>query len=207
MKSPLLLFVGLSVATHATLLAWQGIVTEPSTRGRQIQVSLLSGKRQVTVSASRPSDSGSTSGKSTEQLVPSSVIAAHPDNRWNSKRQDPGSRDKKSTSIASLPQKAATPSSGEQISLEIHRLLAARFTYPPLALIQGYQGRVLVAVSIEANGKIARATLAHSSGYRILDLAAIESVLAIRRVPQLQQWLRGRSISINVPVDYRLIET
>jgi len=86
-------------------------------------------------------------------------------------------------------------------------LLAASFAYPPLALRLGYQGQVLVAVAIEADGNIASATLARSSGHRILDLAAIESVLAIRHAPQLQQWLRGRSISINVPVTYRLIET
>jgi TonB family protein len=203
MKSPLLVFLGLSVATHATLLTWHDVATDLPTRGQQIQVSLLSGERQVTVSASRPGDNGSSSKKSVEQEVPS---AATVDQRI-SNGHDPNVGDKESASIASLPQQAVTPLSGEQISQEIHRLLAARFTYPPLALRQGYQGQVLVAVSIEANGKIASATLARSSGYRILDLAAVESVLAIHRVPQLQQWLRGRSISINVPVDYRLIET
>ena len=203
MKSPLLVFLGLSVATHATLLVWHGVATDMSTRGQQIQVSLLSGDRQVTVNASRPGDNGSSSNKPAKQETPSSAAAAHS----SSNKHDPGAREKASGSIASVVQQAVTPASGEKISQELHRLLAARFIYPPLALRLGYQGQVLVAVSIEANGKIASVTLARSSGFRILDLAAVESVLAIHRAPQLQQWLRGRSISINVPVDYRLIET
>lgn len=203
MKSPLLIFLGLSVGAHATLLTWHGVANDVSTRGQQIQVSLLSGKRQVTISASRPGEGDSFSGKSAERKAPASSGAVHRD----SHEHDADDQGKKPASTASLPQQAVTPSSGEQISKEIHRQLAARFIYPPLALRYGYQGKVLVAISIEANGKIANATLARSSGYRILDLAAIKSVLAIRRVPQLQQWLRGRSISINVPVDYRLIET
>ena len=203
MKSPLLVFLGLSVTTHAALLVWHGVATDMSTRGQQIQVSLLSGDRQVTVNASRPGDNGSSSNKPAKQETPSSAAAAHS----SSNKHDPGAREKASGSIASVVQQAVTPASGEKISQELHRLLAARFIYPPLALRLGYQGQVLVAVSIEANGKIASVTLARSSGFRILDLAAVESVLAIHRAPQLQQWLRGRSISINVPVDYRLIET
>ena len=203
MKSPLLAFLGLSVTTHAALFAWHGVATDMSTRGQQIQVSLLSGDRQVTVNASRPGDNGSSSNKPAKQETPSSAAAAHS----SSNKHDLGAREKESESVASVAQQAITPSSGENISQELHRLLAARFIYPPLALRLGYQGQVRVAVSIEANGEIASVTLARSSGFRILDLAAVESVLAIHRAPQLQQWLRGRSISINVPVDYRLIET
>ena len=207
MKSPLLVFLGLSVTTHAALIAWHGVATDMSTRGQQIQVSLLSGERQVTISASHPGDNGSSINKPTKQEVPVPRTVAQRNSHLNNRQHDSGAYDKETASIASLPQQAVTPASGEKISQEIHRLLAARFIYPPLALRLGYQGQVLVAVSIEANGKIASVTLARSSGFRILDLAAVESVLAIHRAPQLQQWLRGRSISINVPVDYRLIET
>lgn len=202
MKSPLLIFLGISVATHTALLAWHGVATDLLSRGQQIQVSLLSGERQVTVNASRHGNDGNSGNKTAEKETANPAAVAQP----NSNKHDSGSRDKDSASVASLPQRAVTPSSGEKISREIHRLLAARFTYPPLALRQGYQGLVLVTVSIEPNGKITGVTLARSSGYRILDLAAVESVLAIHRAPQLQQWLRGRSISINVPVNYRLIE-
>jgi len=203
MKSPLLMFIGLSVAAHATLFAWHGMTSDRNTSGQQIQVSLLSGERQVTVSASRSADAGRASNKSVEQASPTPAAAiSRSSNEGNS-----GAASSKTPSVASLPQQAVTPSSGEQVSQEMHRLLAARFAYPPLALRLGMQGQVLVAVSIEANGTIASATLARSSGHRILDLAAIESVRAIHRAPQLQQWLRGRSISINVPVTYRLIET
>jgi TonB family protein len=203
MKTPLLVFLGLSVTTHAALIAWHGVATDLATRGQQIQVSLLSGERRVTISAGRPGDKSSSSNKPAEKEAPPSAVVAHSSNS----KHGPGTREKESESIASVAQQSVTPASGEKISHEIHSLLAARFIYPPLALRLGYQGQVLVAVLIEANGKIASVTLARSSGFRILDLAAVESVLAIHRAPQLQQWLRGRSISINVPVDYRLIET
>jgi len=203
MKSPLLIFLGLSVTAHAAMFAWHGVATDWATRGQQIQVSLLSGERQVTVSASRPADAGKADNKSDEQAspVPATAISG------NNDEGDTGNANSKTASAASRSQQAVTPSSGEQVSREMHRLLAAQFAYPPLALRQGLQGQVLVAVSIEANGTIANAKLARSSGHRILDLAAVKSVRAIRRAPQLQQWLRGRSISINVPVTYRLIET
>jgi len=203
MKSPLLIFAGLSIATHAAILTWHGVAIDQSTSGQQIQVSLLSGERQVTVSTSRAADAGGPSNKAAEKASPAPVIAT----RRNNHEGDTGTKHSETASVASVPQQAVTPSSGEHISQEIHRLLAASFAYPPLALRLGYQGQVLVAVAIEADGNIASATLARSSGHRILDLAAIESVLAIRHAPQLQQWLRGRSISINVPVTYRLIET
>jgi len=201
-KSTTLVFLGLSVAAHGALFSFHGAPNTISTKGRQLQVSLLAGERQLTTTASRASDPGgsvSHSNIKTESVPTSSDTAGKSRNKASRYRDN-------SASEASISKLATTPLSGDRISRVIHHLLTAKFIYPPLALRQGYQGQVMVTVSIQADGEITDVTVAHSSGYRILDLAAVKSVQAIHRAPQLRQWLRGQTISINVPVIYRLVE-
>jgi periplasmic protein TonB len=55
--------------------------------------------------------------------------------------------------------------------------------YPPLALRRGYQGRVVVNFTVGESGAILEATLGRSSGYAILDEAALNAVLQHWRFP------------------------
>lgn len=78
------------------------------------------------------------------------------------------------------------------------------FYYPMLARQQGWQGHVLLAFAVEANGVISHAHIASGSGYPILDESALEALQAVQFVPQADQWLNGRRIELNLPVEYRL---
>lgn len=199
----LLSFAVLSAATHVLLLAALGALDgqQPAqVNGQQLQVSLLSGETQASASATSQAGGGSGPRKPAE-IASEPVDMGRHDKAGQGINRSASTNENDSRVIA-----AANPASGDRVTIEIKRILAANFIYPPIALARGYQGRVIVRVDIESDGRISNARLHRSSGYNTLDLAAIASIRGIRQAPQLQQWLRGSRISINVPVVYRLIE-
>ena len=46
-----------------------------------------------------------------------------------------------------------------------------------------------------------------SSGYRILDKAAVKSVRHIAALPEASPWLQGQSIDVILPVIYKLTDS
>lgn len=76
-------------------------------------------------------------------------------------------------------------------------------SYPALARRRGYQGRVVVRVSVQANGGVGSAVVTQSSGHNILDEAALEAVRQWRFRPAQRA---GRSVNatLDVPVVFQL---
>jgi protein TonB len=109
---------------------------------------------------------------------------------------------------------AVTASSPEQDRQEADRhlrnsileLVASNLKYPPLARRKGWQGIVILELHIEADGRISRLHVNETSGYPVLDRAAVES-LQLASLTQAGQWLDGEAVDIVVPVEYRLIDT
>lgn len=78
------------------------------------------------------------------------------------------------------------------------------FVYPILAQRRGWQGRVLLAFSVEANGRIRNIHVASGSGYPILDSSAVD---ALSRVPQLyrvSEGIQGKAMNLKLPVIFQL---
>lgn len=75
--------------------------------------------------------------------------------------------------------------------------------YPFLARRQGQQGEVTLNVKVGPDGNPLRVTIAHSSGYRLLDQAARKAVQKWRFHPALAD---GRPVAgrVIVPVKFRL---
>lgn len=90
------------------------------------------------------------------------------------------------------------------ISGLIRRSILEHFAYPPFALRQGWQGEVLVALQISAEGKIHEIRVVRSSGYRILDEDALLILRKIGSIPDARTWLNGRNYRARIPVIYRL---
>jgi protein TonB len=88
----------------------------------------------------------------------------------------------------------------------ILELVASNLKYPPLARRKGWQGIVILELHIEADGRISRLHVNETSGYPVLDRAAVES-LQLASVTQAGQWLDGEAVDIVVPVEYRLVDT
>lgn len=86
--------------------------------------------------------------------------------------------------------------------------LNARFqkerSYPRAAKRAGIQGKVVVEITIDANGKITGTHLIHSSGHSILDAAAIQAVSAVGELPAPPSSLKWQGRSMRIPFVYRL---
>ena len=92
----------------------------------------------------------------------------------------------------------------EQLHNSILRLLSSRLNYPLLARRKGWQGVVKLQVHIESDGRISRLHVEQTSGYPVLDRAALQS-LQLASVPDAAQWMQGQAIDIIIPVEYRLV--
>jgi protein TonB len=112
------------------------------------------------------------------------------------------------------PPAAVAASNPEQSRQEADRhlrnsileLVASNLKYPPLARRKGWQGIVVLELRIEADGRISRLHVNATSGYPVLDRAAVEA-LQLASVTQAGQWLDGEAVDIVVPVEYRLVDT
>lgn len=83
----------------------------------------------------------------------------------------------------------------------------AQFVYPPLARRHGWQGRVHLALRIEADGRLRELRVLRSSGYAVLDQDALQTLARVNQLRQSHAWLDDRPVDIELPVVYRLIES
>lgn len=95
-----------------------------------------------------------------------------------------------------LDEAALHASLKEAVQLE----LARHFTYPLLARKRGWQGEVVLAFRLETDGSISDARIARSSGYGLLDRAALTVLGKIKRIGNGAP----RDFAMQLPVIYRL---
>jgi protein TonB len=84
--------------------------------------------------------------------------------------------------------------------------LARYFSYPTLARRHGWEGQVLLSLTIEADGHLQNLRLAHSSGHAVLDSAALQALHRVARLANAHEWLGGSAVDVRLPVIYRLQE-
>lgn len=83
---------------------------------------------------------------------------------------------------------------------------ARHFKYPLLARKRGWQGVVLLDFHLQANGRVGNIRVAKSSGYALLDQAALESLQAVSYIEGIVSWLDNSGLDLQLPVNYRLNE-
>ncbi len=88
-----------------------------------------------------------------------------------------------------------------QIKIAFHR------NYPGLAIRNAWEGRVRLGIRVQANGDLSNIHVIDSSGYRILDRAALKSVRHIATLPGAGSWLQGQTIDVILPVIYKLTDS
>lgn len=77
--------------------------------------------------------------------------------------------------------------------------------YPYLARRQGQEGRVIVRVQVSAAGNAATVSVRRSSGYRLLDEAAVKAVKSWRFAPANRGGISVAG-SVDVPVSFKLTD-
>ena len=105
---------------------------------------------------------------------------------------------------ASADPGTARQNPGEQLRKTLMHLVHSRFKYPVLARRKGWQGIVKLEVRIESDGRISRLRVEQTSGYPLLDRAALQA-LRLASVPDAEQWMKGQAVDIIIPVEYRLV--
>ncbi len=79
------------------------------------------------------------------------------------------------------------------------------FTYPRLAQRNGWQGMVKLGLRVEPNGQLSRIRVISTSGYQVLDQAALDTLNSISTLQGIEVWLRGKPVDTVLPVEYKLL--
>ncbi len=176
-----------------------GIAAGPAAPGPGAEAALvLPGDRRVVAGSSAAADSGAPFG-------PAAVPAAGP-----GQESTPGAR----TGRSPLPEERAgdggrsrhPDSRGAGPSMEVGRIgasgplrewIQARIGYPEKARRSGLEGEVLLLVHIAAGGVPNRIGVARSSGFRLLDDAALQGVVRAAPLPSSPGWFE-------VPIRFHL---
>ncbi|MBD3610046.1 MAG: energy transducer TonB [Gammaproteobacteria bacterium] len=95
-----------------------------------------------------------------------------------------------------------------EVKAELSESLKLYFHYPRAARKRNWQGKVILALNIHANGQITDLQIARSSGYEILDNAAISAIsktAKLQNIALLEERMETNEIlSLHVPIIYKL---
>ena len=80
------------------------------------------------------------------------------------------------------------------------------FYYPKSAIRKNWQGDVILSFIIQIDGNISDIQIKKSSGYKILDNAAISSAKQINLKAQLNEHIIDKPLPHTLPISYRLID-
>jgi periplasmic protein TonB len=101
---------------------------------------------------------------------------------------------------------AAPATAGEgEVRARLGEAVETYFYYPPLARRRGWEGEVIVDVRVEGDGRLGAIDVVSSSGYRVLDNAAVESLRRMARLSGMDD-LPEAGIVVTLPVRYLLID-
>lgn len=102
-------------------------------------------------------------------------------------------------------QAAAEPSAGTYLQ-SVSNLIAAQQVYPRAALRAGEEGNVVLRLSIDRQGGLVDLALRKSSGFPVLDKAAVEMARKAFPVPPPPAALAGDPLVVDAPVLFKLEE-
>lgn len=212
--------IALSVAVHAVvLIPVLQQDTDAGNPGRVINLDMIemAGDIAAAPAGSAPDRTPKPAAAPLNTPARTAETAAAPPAREPEQTGDAGSADSitagtptdspgRSAAVAASSPEQDRQEADRHLRNSILELVASNLKYPPLARRKGWQGIVILELHIEADGRISRLHVNETSGYPVLDRAAVES-LQLASLTQAGQWLDGEAVDIVVPVEYRLIDT
>ena len=97
--------------------------------------------------------------------------------------------------------------SRQRIAQTLHLAFQRHFSYPRRARRNGWQGKLTLGIRIQANGVVGDIRILESSGYTVLDKAALLSAGKIRTIGASRTLLGGRAMDMILPVEFRLVDS
>jgi protein TonB len=207
--SPLRWFVSLSLLLHAALLwHWQRtpiVAAAPATAGMSVQ---LLERPHAAAAAERPPAPLTTAAppppvQATGPKAPSVPATSQSEKRQPAAETEPGQRPATPpVALAAAGSGAPAAEAIDAAALEsrLQEALARHFSYPLLARRRGWQGEVLLAFRLQSDGRIIDARVARSSGYGVLDRAALDALGKVGRISPESEY----GFAMQLPVIYRL---
>lgn len=87
---------------------------------------------------------------------------------------------------------------------EIHHRLSQYLQYPDRARRRGWEGSVIVGFNIDQQGFLQNVHLARTSGYTLLDSAALTAIKKVNYIPVIHWGSRFQPVALRLPIVYRL---
>ena len=94
-----------------------------------------------------------------------------------------------------------------RINAHLTRAFGQYFSYPRLAQRNGWQGMVKLGLRIESNGQLSNIRLLSTSGFPILDEAALNALNRVSTLQDVDIWLDGLHLDTVLPVQYKLVDS
>jgi TonB family protein len=203
----LLTFLMASLVVHGVVaIAWRVPVPAPRP-GNTLRVSLVPPHRhQVRQTQAATRTNAGTRHQLAESPSAITAIRAH---SGTAAHAATGSHRDRSNSVAarSVQARVAARSQGREVAKRIAHSLARFFHYPPVAIRYAWQGTVQIGLRVDRSGRISRIHLVHTSGYAVLDDAALRSTLRIKTVGRIAMPRSRSHYDLQLPVVYRLAES
>lgn len=107
---------------------------------------------------------------------------------------------------AAAPADSGDAATRTRVYTELADAIARHFHYPAVARQRGWQGLVNLRVHIAPDGSLQQIGILRSSGYRMLDRAALRALTEVAALPAVAGWQVIRGLDMVVPVEYRLVD-
>lgn len=192
LSSPILIFLFASAGVHGGLVMTannSSTITPPASEGSVFSVKI---DQQKLVSKNKPNKTQSSNTASNKTA-------------YSLSKKTEFSSNQPSSELTQATYASQQAESKARVISIVYKKLSQHFVYPKLAQRRNWQGKVLLSLRVTSNGEIDSIHVSQSSGYAILDQAALNSLSKVGYLPQISSWL-PYDINLKLPVIYQLTE-
>lgn len=152
----------------------------------------------------RPEPPPPVQARSEPQISPPPV--APQAEREPAPRSEPQPIAKAETPALAVRQAPAVPDTGalKAYGETLARAFDKKKSYPRLARMRSWQGTTQLKLRIGSDGKLHDLSVARSSGFEVLDAAAVHMVQDSLPLPEPPDVLRDRELTLTVPIVFKL---
>jgi protein TonB len=87
---------------------------------------------------------------------------------------------------------------------KVRQRIATAKNYPRIARRRRMEGQPVIAFTLDKGGRVMQAALARTSGYRLLDQAALEAVHQAAPYPEIPAPLKMDTFQFKLPISFNL---
>jgi len=190
-----------AIAVHAGIAAWTILPSDPIVINQQaIQISFVA-----------PSSMNQQNENDSRKKIALNVERENAIKQKQNEKSEEAEKKSEHKSVAGKqtsgrvdPNAIATKSAESDPVFDAEYLNNPAPNYPTIAKNRGTQGKVTLDVIVKTDGTPAKVEIAHSSGSKILDEAALDAVKQWRFIPARRS---GKLVQANVivPVEFKII--